>query len=269
MASNNKLALITGASAGIGVAYARHAAALGHDVALVARRLDRLEALAEAMRAEFGVHVYPIKADLSEPSSAEMIIRTLRNVDRDIDILVNNAGFSIPKGFAWTSLEQQKNFMAVTVDTPLSLCHHVLDGMIKKRWGRIINVSSITAFSQGGKGHTLYPAGKSFLVKFSQSLNAEMRGYGIYVSAVCPGFVKTEFQIANNTSEKLRDTSGWFWQEPEDIVQESWRRNDNGVEVIVPGLAPKIMATILKYIPEPIITPVTRNAAAQHYAGDG
>jgi len=267
--SPRRLALITGASSGIGAAFARHAAAQGFDVALAARRLPRLEALADEIRATCGVDGLPIEADLADPTEPQQVVDGLAAKGRRVDMLINNAGFSIQHGFADTSLGQQKDFLRVTVEAPMALSHLVLPGMLKSGWGRIINVSSITAFSQGGKGHTLYPAGKSFLVKFSQSLNAEVRARGVNVSAICPMFVKTEFQVANDLAAELRATDGPLWQSPEEIVLEGWRRNDRGVEVIVPGLIPKIAAASLKYLPEQIITPLTRKGAAQHYVGDG
>ena len=264
-----KLALVTGASSGIGAGFVRHAAEQGFDVALCARRLDRLEALADEVRAEFGIDAFAIKADLSEETTPLAIMEAIGARGRQIDMLVNNAGFSIQHGFADTTLEQQKKFLAVTVEAPMALTHLALGPMLKKGWGRIINVSSITAFSHGGKGHTLYPAGKSFLVKFSQSLNEETRARGVHVSAVCPLFVKTEFQEANDLAVELRKTDGPLWQSPQEIVTESWRRNNRGVEVIVPGFIPKIAAASLKYLPEQIVTPLTRKGAARHYIGDG
>jgi len=92
---------------------------------------------------------------------------------------------------------------------------------------------------------------------------------GIFVSAVCPAFVKSEFQQVNNTSDKLRDSEAWYWQTPEEIATESWTRNDKGVEVIVPGFAPKSAAVFMKYLPEGLTRPLTRKAAEQHYIGDG
>ena len=264
-----KLALITGASSGIGAAFARYAAANGVDVALAARRIDRLTALADEIRATWPVDAFAVEADLSDPDTPAAIIKTITDRGRSVDILVNNAGFSIPEGFAWSSLARQRNFLAVTVDAPMALAHLVLPDMMANGWGRLINISSIAALSHGGKGHTLYPAGKSFLIKFSQSLNAEMKDHGIFVSAVCPGFVKTEFHVANDTADQMKKTARPFWQAPEVIAEESWRRNDRGVEVIVPGMAPKVAAFLLKALPEPLVTMLTRQAAADHYVGDG
>lgn len=263
------LALITGASSGIGEGFARLAASKGYDVALAARRLDRLEALAKEIRATWPVDAFALQADLVDPETPHRMIADITSRGRSVDTLINNAGFSIAKGFAWTDLEAQKKFLAVTIEAPIALSHLVLPQMMKKQSGRIINISSITAFSHGGKGHTLYPAGKSFLVKFSQSLNEELKPYGINVSAVCPGFVKTEFMEVNNPESNMRDSDAWFWQSPEEIATESWRRNERGAEVIVPGIAPKCIAAMMKYLPEQLVAPLTRKAAAEHYVGDG
>ncbi len=267
--STRRLALITGASSGIGAGFARHAASQGFDVALTARRLDRLEALANEIQATWPVNAFAIEADLTDPKAPTQIMADIKARNRTVDTLVNNAGFSIAQGFAWTPLEAQQKFLSVTINASVALTHLVLSDMMKKKWGRIINISSMTAFSHGGKGHTLYPAGKSFLVKFSQSLNSEMREHGIQISAICPGFVKTEFLEANNTADQMRNMDAWYWQSPKEIATESWRRNNKGAEVIVPGIAPKCIAVMLKLIPEQLLTPLTRKAAADHYVGDG
>lgn len=268
IATERKLALITGASSGIGAAFARIAAANGFDVALVARREDRLEALASELADAHGVTARFRSTDLCDPEAPNSICNWLRAAERKVDVLVNNAGYSIPRSFAGTDLAAQIKYLELSVNGPVSLCRHVLPGMIERGWGRIINISSITAFSSGGKGHTLYPASKSFIVKFSQSLNAEVSSKGVFVTAVCPGFVDTEFQHANNMADKMSSTPKFLKQTAEEVAREAWRRNDRGVEVVVPGFLPKIAAATMKIIPEQIVTPLTRAAAAKYYVGD-
>ncbi len=267
-AAAGKFALVTGASAGIGVAFARLAASKGYDVGLVARRADRLEALAAELRAGHSVDALPIAADLCETTAPETIAARLEREGRPVDVLVNNAGYSLKNSFAATSLADHRRFIELTVTTPVALAHLFLKGMLARGWGRIINISSITAFSTGGKGHTLYPAGKSFLVKFSQSLSAEVAERGVKVTAVCPGFVDTEFQSANEIADQMGRTPAFMIQSPEDIAAESWRRNEAGAEVVVPGFLPKVAAAFLHYAPEQIVTPMTRRAAAQHFSGE-
>ncbi len=268
MTDSRRLVLITGASSGIGAAFARIAAAKGFDVALVARREDRLHLLAIELASTYGVSVRFRSTDLCDPEAPNSICNWIKAEDRSVDVLINNAGYTIPQSFAATTLEQQLKYIELSVTGPVALTHHVLPGMMRRGWGRIINISSITAFSSGGKGHTLYPASKSFIVKFSQSLNAEVAEKGVFVTAVCPGFVDTEFQQANNMADKMASTPKILKQTPEEVADEAWRRNDCGVEVVVPGLLPKIAAATMKLVPEQIVTPLTRSAAKKYYVGD-
>ncbi len=263
-----RLALITGASSGIGAAFARLAAAKGFDVALVARREERLEQLARELAAKYDITARFRSTDLCDPEAPNAVCNWLKSASRGVDILINNAGYSIPQPFAATPLERQLNYIELSVTGPVALSRHVLPDMIARGFGRIINISSITAFSSGGKGHTLYPASKSFIVKFSQSLNAEVAAKGVFVTAVCPGFVDTEFQQANNMADKMTSTPKFLKQTAEEVAKEAWERNDRGVEVVVPGLLPKIAAATLKLVPEQIVTPITRSAAEKYYVGD-
>lgn len=265
---SRKLALITGASSGLGVAFARRAASMGFDVALIARREDRLQQLASELSSKYGVAARFRSTDLCDPESPNAICNWMTAAGRKIDVLVNNAGYSIPQSFVATPLEAQLKYVELSVNGPVALTRHVLPGMIEKGWGRIINVSSITAFSSGGKGHTLYPASKSFIVKFSQSLNAEVASRGVNVTAVCPAFVDTEFQQANNMADKMASVPHFLKQSAEEVAAETWRRNDRGVEVVVPGFLPKIAAGAMKLVPEQILTPMTRAAAAKYFVGD-
>ncbi len=265
MKNSRKLALITGASSGIGEAFARLAVQNGYDVALVARREERLRALAEQL-AGVQSHVWPV--DLCSDNAHDHLAARISETGRTVDILINNAGYSIPPAFANSTLSDQRRYLELSVNGPVALAHYCLGGMLEKGWGRIINVSSITAFSTGGKGHTLYPASKSFIVKFSQSLNAEVSEKGVHVTAVCPGFVDTEFQKANNMADKMASTPKFLMQSAQEVAEEAWRRNEYGVEVVVPGILPKIAAALMKLIPEQITTPLTRRAAAKYYIGD-
>lgn len=263
-----KLALITGASSGIGAAFARLAAAKGFDLALVARREERLQALASELTAKHRVAVKVRSTDLCARDAPSAVCDWVMAGDRTVDVLINNAGYSIPQSFAATPLEEQLRYVELSVTGAVALTRLALPGMIAKRWGRIINIASITAFSSGGKGHTLYPASKSFMVKFSQSLSAETASKGVNVTAVCPGFVETEFQKANNMADKMASTPKFLKQTAVEVAAEAWTRNDRGVEVVVPGFLPKIAAATMKLLPEQIVTPITRSAAAKYYVGD-
>lgn len=260
----NRRALITGASSGIGAAFARFAAAQGCDVALVARRVDVLAALAQDIEKAHGVRATVIGADLSAPDAIPAVLGQAGGVD----ILINNAGFSIPPLFEKTAWHQQRAFLEITVMTPAALVHGVLPGMLARGFGRIINVASAAAFSSGAAGHTLYPGGKSFLVKFSQSLSAEVKARGVLVSALSPGFVQTGFHEANGTQAQMAKAPRSFWQSPEAVVIEAWARNARGHEIIVPGLHNKIAIALLRHLPEAWTQGMVR-AAAERYRVDG
>jgi short-subunit dehydrogenase len=264
--SKRRYALITGASSGIGAAMARLAVAKGFDVGLVARRAERLEALARELRGQ-GAQVDAFVADLAQPGAAQSLARDVKAAGAQVDALVNNAGATITKGFAGTTLEEQSAFLELTVMTPAALAHELLPGMLERGFGRIINISSIAALSSGGKGNTLYPAGKSFLLKFSQSLNAEVKDRGVHVTAVLPGFVATEFQQANNIPME-GGAPRRFSQTPEEVAQEAWARNEKGHEIVVPGGPPKVAAALMRVLPEPWMRALTRRAAEKYYVGE-
>ncbi len=265
--NKRRYALITGASSGIGAAMARLAAAQGCDVGLVARRAERLQALAGELRA-VGARADVYMADLSQAGAAQQLAGDVGAAGAWVDILVNNAGATVTKGFAGTTLAEQIAFLELTVVTPAALAHAFLPAMLEQGFGRIINISSIAALSSGGKGNTLYPAGKSFLLKFSQSLNAEVRRRGVHVTAVLPGFVATEFQAANNIPMEEGGASRRFAQTPEEVAAEAWARNEKGHEIVVPGGLPKFAAAMMRALPEPWMRALTRRAAEKYYVGE-
>ncbi len=262
-----RYALVTGASSGIGAATARLAAQRGFDVGLVARRADRLEKLANELRAA-GCEADVFADDLSVSGSAEALAAQVLARRQCIDMLVNNAGATVPKGYAGTTFAQQRSFLELTVTTPAALTHAFLPAMLAQRWGRIVNISSVAALSSGGKGNTLYPAGKAFLLKFSQSLNAEVSDRGVHVTAVLPGFVATEFQAANGIPIGEDGAARRFSQTAEQVAREALARNERGHEIVVPGMAPKLAAAMLRFLPEPIMRAFTRSAAGKYYVGE-
>src|SRR5262249_38623075 len=152
-----------------------------------ARRRDRLEALAEELRAKHNVKALVVPADLSKPEAHEPILAALAAEGANVGTLINNAGFSLPRTDAETSWAEQRDFIMTLVVAVCDLTHALLPAMIARRRGSIINVSSMTALSPGGAGHTLYPAAKSFVLKFALSLDAEVRAKGVKVSCVVPG----------------------------------------------------------------------------------
>jgi short-subunit dehydrogenase len=181
-----RLALITGASAGIGAAFARILASHGYDVALTARRADRLEALAAEIRLRYGVEAYAIPADLADLAGVDAVLAGVEAQGRVVDTLVNNAGYGLPGTYATTAWADQGKFLQVMLTSVCELTHKVLPGMVERKFGRIVNVASLAGLVPGAAGHTLYAATKGFLVKFSQSLHLENLSTGVHVSACVP-----------------------------------------------------------------------------------
>lgn len=260
-------ALITGASSGIGAAMARLAANNGFDVGLVARRADRLSVLAQNLESR-GAKADIFVADLARPGMAVECAERVLVLRRVPSLLVNNAGSTVADSFANAPMAEQERFIELTVKAPVVLTRMLLPSMIEAGHGRIINIGSITALSSGAKGNTLYPAGKSFLLKFSQSLNAEVKRRGVFVTAVLPGFVATEFQAANGLPVERSPLTQHFAQSAEQVANEAWRRNAKGHEIVVPGAGPKCAAALMRVLPEPIMRNLTRAAAEKYYVGD-
>jgi short-subunit dehydrogenase len=260
-----KLALITGASAGMGAAFARAYAARGLDVALVARRADRLEALAAELRERHGVDAIVIPADLSRFGVEAEILGVLDEHGREADVLVNDAGFSIPQSFAAVPWSDQRDFLMTLVVSACGLAHGVLPGMTARGSGSIVWVASMAAFSPGAAGHSLYPGAKSLTVKLCQALDAEYRSQGVRVTALCPGFVKTEFAAANNTQHLMDEAPRLFWQSAEHVVEVAIRANEKGRVVVVPGWHNQLAAILLRHLPESWVSAAVRAGSAKYH----
>jgi hypothetical protein len=267
MATARKLALITGASAGIGAAFARGYAARGLDVALVARRLERLEAFARELRADHGVEAFPIAADLSVPEAQIPVMATLEGMGRGVDILVNNAGFGIPRIFTDAPWNEQRAFLMTMAVAPAAFAHAVIPGMARRGWGRIINIASLAGFSPGVAGNTLYPGVKSLMIKFSQALDAEYRARGLKVTALCPGFTVTEFAHQAGFQHVLDAQPRAFSQTAEHVAQVAIEANEAGRVVFIPGWHNRLAVAAMRILPEPLIRAAINRGAAKYRLG--
>ena len=189
---DRRLALVTGASAGIGLEFARLLAREGFDLALVARRTERLERIAVELRSDHGVDVFPITMDLADRSAPARLVDLIREEGREVDVLVNNAGYAVKTPFGDTEWAVLEDFLEVLAFGQVDLMHRVLPGMRDRGYGRIMNVASLAAFAPENPGG-LYGAVKRFLVSASRAVWMECRGSGVHVTAVCPGYTWTEF----------------------------------------------------------------------------
>jgi uncharacterized protein len=257
-----RVALITGASSGIGAAFASAYAKRGCDLVLIARRLERLQALSAQLAAGEGIKCIPIACDLALDAAIDTIREQLKRNAMDPDILVNNAGYSIARTFLDTAWSQQRDFVQVSVLAPLTLTRALLPKMVERRWGRIINVASVAAFSPGARGHTLYPAAKSFLVKMSQSLAAEVHDKGVNVSALCPGQTQSEFADANGTRELIR-RAHFLTQSAEAVVSAAIAANESGREIVITGFHNRLAVAAMKLLPDDWTAALIRPRAAR------
>lgn len=246
--------LVTGASAGIGQAFAHVFAEHGWHVVVTARRRERLEALAADLTGRYGVTTRVIVADLADPRAGEHIAGEVAAAGIALDGLVNNAGYAVPKRYRHTTWEQQATFLQVMVTAVAELTHRFLPGMVDRRYGRIINVASIAALIPGSAvGHTLYSASKAFLVRFSQSLTTEVRKHGVHVTAVCPGMTYSEFHDVTGTREKVSRLPRWAWMDAEAVARQGYAACMKGRSVHVTGAANKGLVLLGRLLPDEVV----------------
>jgi uncharacterized protein len=249
--SNRPLALITGASAGIGAEYARQMAALGHDLALTARRRDRLDELAAELRQAHGIETLVIPADLADPAATDLICAELDKFGRGVDVLVNNAGYAIAGVYHQTEWSDQSRFLQLMVIAVAQLSHRLLPGMRERGTGGIINVASLAGIVPGSSGHTLYAAVKSFMISFSESLAMENARAGICIQALCPGFTYSEFHDVVGTRDIVSKMPSWMWMNADEVVRLSLDRfgDPKAPVMLVPGRANRFLAMLSRKLP--------------------
>jgi hypothetical protein len=245
-----RLALITGASAGIGAAFAHVYAGHGYDLVVTSRREDRLRALADEVRLAHGVEIIIIPADLADPAAPAALVADIAAQGRTVDALVNNAGYGLVGAYADSRWEDQAAFIQVMVTAVCDLTHRVLPAMIAQRFGRVVNVASLAGLAPGAPSIGLYAAAKAFLVKFSQGLHLELRTSGVHVSALCPGFTWSEFHDVNNTREALKQTPAWLWMGADEVAANGYEAAEANRPVCVPGAPNKAMAAIAHVLPD-------------------
>ncbi|HEX7760470.1 MAG TPA: SDR family NAD(P)-dependent oxidoreductase, partial [Caulobacteraceae bacterium] len=226
---------------------ARH----GWDVALTARRLDRLDALAAELRQRHGVEALTLAADLADPAAPGQLIDAIKAQDRVVDGLVNNAGYGVPGAFDTLPWREHADFIQVMTTAPCELVHRVLPGMRARRFGRICNVASLAGLIPGAPGATLYGASKALMVRFSQSLHQEMAGAGVHVSALCPGFTYSEFHDANQTRAQINDTvPAWLWMGADEVAAAGYEAAEANRPICVTGAPNKALAALGKIVPD-------------------
>ena len=249
MSSPGRTALITGASAGIGAAFARHLAEEGHDLILVARREDRLTALAGELSSKHGVRCEVLAADLADPNAPRSIMERTTSLGLHVDILINNAGMSGNQAFADAPFDKLAAEIQVMITAVTELAHLTVPGMKERGYGRIVNLSSLAALLPPAAS-LLYTAIKSYVLDMSQALDMELRPHGVHVTALCPGFTHSEFHDVMGTRDAAQSKlPAALWQTSDAVVREGWRAVEKGNPVCVPGVVNKVVAASSKPIP--------------------
>ncbi len=237
-------ALITGATAGIGAEFARQLAARGDDLVIVARDADRLARTAAALQHEFGVKVEAIPSDLLSAEGLGAVDARLADRRRPIDLLVNNAGYGIRGELDENSVDDEKRHLDIHVTVPLQLTQTALRGMLERGRGRIVLISSVAAFTPRGT----YSAAKAWGVMFARGANLVYRDRGVSVTAVCPGFVRTEFHDRMKVG-----TAGipeFLWLQAPTLVRLALRGIDRGRAVVIPTVRYRVIAALARVLPD-------------------
>lgn len=253
----DRTALVTGASAGIGVELARQLAGRGHGVTLVARREDRLRELADELAEAHDIRAEVVPADLADADARKRLVSTVADLGLDIDILVNNAGFSTMGAVADSDPDREVAMVRTDVEAVVHLCSLVVPGMVERGRGAVMNVASTASF-QPLPGQAGYGGSKAFVLSYTQAMSVELRKTGVTATALCPGPVETEFAEAaglggKQAGEALPDI---MWVSAADVAAAGIEALDAGRPVVIPGAANRVVAGLAKVIPRKLLLPV-------------
>jgi short-subunit dehydrogenase len=250
----DRTAVVTGASSGIGIELARQLAGRGHGVTLVARREDKLRALADELAAGTGVRTEVIAADLTDAASREGILRQLDERGLEVDILVNNAGFSTMGPVQRSDPDREVAMVQTDVEAVVHLCSLVIPGMTARGRGAVLNVASTAAF-QPIPGQAGYAASKAFVLSYSRAIGQELKGTGVTVTTLCPGPVETGFAEAAGLGD---DAAGEampkiMWVSAVDVAKAAVDGLAKGRPVVIPGTANRALASISHHSPRRVL----------------
>jgi hypothetical protein len=241
----SKWAVVTGATAGIGESFTRVLAREGFSIVLVARDLERMKERALYLESEFKVQTQIIQADLATNDGCAKVEKFIS--ENHIEVLINNAGFGINKAFSVSTLESEQQLLDVLVRTPMRLMHTIITQMKTRNSGSIINVSSVAGWIAGGT----YSASKSYLTVLSESLHTEMKGTSVKISALCPGFTRTEFHERGRM--RMNAVPEFMWLSSDRVALEAWKENQSGKVISIPGWQYLILSTISRFGPRPLV----------------
>lgn len=249
-------ALITGASGGIGEAFARKMAASAYNVILVARSADKLHALEQELAAAYNITATGLPYDLTDAAAPQAIYDTLQAQALTVDLLINNAGYATYGKFHEAELQKELNMIQLNITTLVDLTHRFLPGMVARRHGRILNVASTAAF-QAGPLMAVYYASKAFVLSFSEALANELEGTGVTVTALCPGPTASGFQARAAMEESKLVQSGLMTAEA--VVERGYAGLLAGETVVIPGLYNQVGTLAARLLPRKLMTRTVRN----------
>ncbi len=262
--AGDRTAVVTGASSGIGVELATELARRGHGVTLVARREDLLHEVAGRLAEAHGVRTEVVAADLSDPGSRAALVQEVADRGLVIDVLANNAGFSTTGAVAVSDPKAEIRLVRVDVEAVVDLCSRVVPGMVGRGTGAVLNVASVGAF-QPLPGQASYAAAKAFVLSYTDSLHAELKGTGVTATSLCPGPVRTGFGEAAGFTED--ETEGalpaFMWETAEDVARAAVEGMAKGRRVVIPGAANLVGAYVGRVTPKSLLVPLL---ARQHPA---
>lgn len=247
--SNGRWVLITGASAGIGKAFATVFARNGFNLVLVARREEKLKSLAEQMEKLFEVQTKVLVSDLADPTSSQQIYDTLKADQIMVSALVNNAGYALNTKFLKASWQDHQDMIQVMMTAVTQMCYLFAGEMKKQKYGRIINVASVAAFSPQMPGN-LYGGIKSYVAGISDALHMELSGHGINCTALCPGFTRSEFHDVMGVRESIDRLPKFMWSTAEDVAEQGYQAVMKGKVFCIPGIFYKVLTIIMGGVPK-------------------
>jgi short-subunit dehydrogenase len=250
------IALVTGASMGLGAEFARLLASEGYDLVLTARNGEKLATLMKEVENLHGVEAHVVVADLADPRAPAAIHDHVRSLGFDIDVLVNNAGFGMYGKFEESDWETEMEMVQVNIIALMHLTKLFVRDMVARKQGRIVNVASTAAF-QAGPMQSVYYASKAFVLSFSEAIGSELRGTGVTVTALCPGPTPTGFQARANVGN-LRGLRLLMRMSPESVVRAGYHGMKRGTPVVVPGLLNNFLIFVQRFAPRRLAVMVVR-----------
>jgi short-subunit dehydrogenase len=249
----SRTALITGASSGIGAAFADVFAAHGFDLVIAARREDRLREVAARLEGTSGRRVHVIVSDLGRREAPDELCQEIAARGITIDALVNNAGYGVPGTFLASPWARHEAMLQVMIGSLAELTYRLLPGMIERRYGRIINVASLAGLVPAPAGHTLYAATKAFAIKFSEALAHEGRPHGVHVTAVCPGFTLSEFHDVTGTRAQVSKLPSWLWMDSPTVARQGYDAVMEGIPIYINGRANRAIESFVRHMPQSVV----------------